>query len=131
MRRNKVNGKVYIGLTSKSAEKRWSAHCKRAKYLCRLNNGNYFQRAIVKYGKESWELEILELCYSLEDAEKAEAKWIKHYKSSDKRFGYNLTDGGSVSHSSLDPRVRQKISRSVSKIVNNPVTKQADEAMAY
>lgn len=124
MHRNKVNGKIYIGLTSKSAEKRWSAHCKKARCLCRQNNGNYFQKAIVKYGKESWELEILELCYSLEGAERAEAKWIKHYRSNDKRFGYNLTEGGSASQSSLDPRVRQKISKSVSKFVNNPNNKK-------
>src|SRR3972149_4668882 len=122
--KSKVNGKVYVGITSKTIKWRWSEHCRKDKYRCGLNSGNYFQRAIVKYGVGNWESNILEICDLLETVEAAEVKWIKHYKSNDKRFGYNLTEGGNVSQSVLDPRVREKISKSVSKIVNDPDYKE-------
>jgi len=124
MQRNNINGKVYVGLTSKSVQERWFTHCKKAKHYCKFGNGNYFQRAIVKYGISNWDTSMLEVCGSLEEAEAAERKWISHYNSNDRKFGYNLTEGGNVSQSSLDPRVRQKISKSVSKIVNDPINKE-------
>jgi group I intron endonuclease len=117
---NKINGKVYVGFTSKSIAKRWSEHCRRARYHCKLNNGNYFQRAIVKYGADNWEAKLLEVCDLLEAADAAETKWIAYYKSNQKEFGYNLTPGGNISQSSIDPRVREKISKSVTKIMADP-----------
>lgn len=116
---NKINNKVYVGLTSTSLKKRWSRHCKKAKYKCKNNNGNYFQRAIVKYGKNSWDFKILETCDSLEEAEVAETKWIAHFNSNQKEFGYNLTIGGNVSKAPLDPRVKAKISKSVTELHKN------------
>lgn len=109
--KNKINNKVYVGLTSKTLKERWSVHRKKAKYQCKNSNGNYFQRAIVKYGKENWILEILENCDSLKNAEIAETKWIAHFKSNQKEFGYNLTEGGNVSQAILDPRIKEKISK--------------------
>jgi len=55
----------------------------------------------------------LEICFSLSEAEYAEIKWISHFKSNQKEFGYNLTSGGNVSQSSTDPRVKEKISKTM------------------
>lgn len=111
-----INGKMYVGLTSKTIKKRWSEHCKKARYHNKLNNANYFQRAIIKYGSDNWNAKLLEECGSLQEAEISESKWILHFKSNQKHFGYNLTSGGNVSQSNLDSRVRAKISTSVSEL---------------
>lgn len=115
--KNKINDKVYVGLTSKSLEERWVNHCKKAKYKCKNKNGNLFQRAIIKYGKESWELEILETVNSLEDAELIEKKWIKYFNSNNIKFGYNLTNGGKCCI--FNKEVKQKISNSIKKLYKN------------
>lgn len=80
-------GKVYVGITSTTIERRWR------------NNGNgyknqYFYRAIKKYGWDNIEHKILYTNLSKEEAEQKEIELIKKYKSNDKRFGYNIDDGG-------------------------------------
>lgn len=80
------NGKVYIGITSKSPEQRWK-------------NGNgysnqLFGRAIAKYGWENIQHEIIESNLNECDAKKLEKQLIKKYKSNEKLFGYNVSDGG-------------------------------------
>lgn len=81
------NGKVYIGITSKSAEKRW-----------RDGKGYKTQKlmwkAIKKYGWNN--IEHLVLYENLEETEakSKEKELIKQYNSNDRKYGYNLTIGG-------------------------------------
>lgn len=110
-----INGKAYIGLTSKTLENRWRSHCKKARAD---NTKNYFHRAIVKYGIDNWESEILDTCQSFAEAEGLEIKWISYFKSNQKEFGYNSTTGGNVSQSNLDDRVKSKISKAISALWN-------------
>ena len=49
---NKINGKVYVGLTSMSPEERW----KNGKGYC---NNSHFKSAIEKYGWDNFEHEII------------------------------------------------------------------------
>jgi len=86
---NKVNGKVYIGQTAQSLDKRILQHIKDA-----LNNrdNSYFHKAIRKYGKESFIWEIIKECNSLEELNRTEIKMIEKYGSFEN--GYNLTSGG-------------------------------------
>lgn len=88
---NKINGKKYIGITSKKPEYRW-------------NNGKgystqiVFARAIEKYGWENFEHTILESnIATLEEANKKEKYYISEYHTwlGDKNcHGYNKTPGG-------------------------------------
>lgn len=89
---NKSNGKVYIGISSKSAEERW-------------RNGEgyysqeYFYNAIKKYGWDGFEHEVLLQNLSEEEARAKEIELIAFYKSNYRRwsnptYGYNATDGG-------------------------------------
>lgn len=50
---NIINGKVYIGKTKQSIEKRKRSHLS-------INHKNYFQLALKKYGKENFLWEIIE-----------------------------------------------------------------------
>jgi group I intron endonuclease len=87
--RNKLNGKVYIGLTSKTIEERYKTHLKhaRAKVNRRLPD------AINKYGEDNFEIFELEKVL-LSEIEEKEIFYIKKYRSIEKEFGYNMTLGG-------------------------------------
>ena len=80
---NCVNGKIYIGLTTRTLELRWKEHCR--------HNNQVIDKAIQKYGKDNFSLEILEEC-SDELLDEREKYWIKDYDSFKK--GYNITAGG-------------------------------------
>ena len=85
---NKINGKLYIGLTkSKNPNRRWE-------------NGNgyrnniLFNRAIQKYGWDSFEHIVLFENISKEIASIAEQELIKKYKTNNSKYGYNICSGG-------------------------------------
>lgn len=85
---NKINGKVYIGKTRQSLIKRQRNHLK-------FNHLNYFQLALKKYGSENFFWEILEQnILSENELNQKECYYIKVFKSNDKKYGYNLTEGG-------------------------------------
>ena len=84
---NKINNKVYIGITSMAPPKRW-------------NNGHgyyhntHFDAAIKKYGWENFEHIILFGNLSKKEAEEKEIALIQQYKSLDANYGYNIAKGG-------------------------------------
>lgn len=81
---NKVNGKMYVGQTTRTLEKRFNEHSKDHFAI-----GN----AIRKYGAENFRCEVLKLC-----ASKAEMDaWEKFFIAAiccKIPFGYNVSDGG-------------------------------------
>lgn len=88
--RNLVNGKVYVGQTDRTLRKRWTNHCSDAKNV----PSTFLHRAINKYKRESFSIELLETV-DIGLLDEAEIKWIAHYESfTDRTKGYNLTAGG-------------------------------------
>jgi group I intron endonuclease len=83
---NKVNGKVYIGITSKSPERRWSNGIG-------YKANKHFWNAIQKYGWDGFSHEILFCGLSEEEAREKEIDLIDFYGSCGEN-GYNLTIGG-------------------------------------
>ena len=88
MHKNKINGKVYIGITGQKPNVRW-------------NNGTgyrgtYFANAINKYGWENFEHIILFSNLTKDEACQKEIELIKEHSSTDCRFGYNLAIGGEI-----------------------------------
>tara|TARA_R110000868_G_C10653520_1_gene745186 strand:+ start:89 stop:766 length:678 start_codon:yes stop_codon:yes gene_type:complete len=76
---NLINGKKYIGMDTKN----------NPKYL---GSGNLIIKAIKKYGRENFKKEILEVCFTIDELEKKETYWIKHFDAlNDEKF-YNLAD---------------------------------------
>ena len=86
---NRLNGKVYIGQTTSTVEKRWEQHKKRAKND--LNRNEHFILAIRKWGPENFLLETVEECPD-EKLSEREQYWIDYYDSY--ATGYNSTRGG-------------------------------------
>lgn len=86
---NKVNNKIYIGLTTKPLNIRYSEHCSKAK-----STNYYLHNAIKKYGKENFVIENIEVCDDSNHMKIQEQYWIQKYRSYDRNIGYNLTLGG-------------------------------------
>lgn len=102
---NKVNGKIYVGLTSQGRE-RFNKH----KSL--LNNGNHFnphlQSAWDKYGADAFEFNVLEYC-SKDKLNENEDWWIEFFGSTNPDIGYNLRSGGGANFTVLES-TRKKLS---------------------
>lgn len=81
-------GKVYIGRTSASnPEYRWTNGMK-------YQQQPWFFRGIVKYGWINFKHEILASGLEYKEACETELKYIKEYKSNDRRYGYNVSPYG-------------------------------------
>ena len=88
---NKVNNKVYIGLTTQHPKKRYSNHLN--ELINNRYNNKYLQNTFNKYEKKSFKFQVLNYANSREAA-KLELDYTKKYNSLDKDFGYNLIEGG-------------------------------------
>jgi group I intron endonuclease len=101
------NGKVYIGLTSKTLEQRKKDHINMSKKRLK----SYFYNALKKYNEQLvWEELIF--CNSREIASELEKFFIKQYQSYDPNKGYNGTFGGD-NKVILTEEVKQKISNTL------------------
>lgn len=86
---NQINGKVYIGQTSKTIKERFEGHKKKA-----LEHPNrYLYDAMNHYGFDSFTIEQIEECPD-ECLDEKEIFWIAQYDSTNPNIGYNLTIGG-------------------------------------
>lgn len=83
-----INGKVYIGITSRKPEKRWGYQG------YNYRNNNHFCNAIKKYGWCNFSHDILCDGLSLEEAKQKEIELIAFFKSNSREFGYNISSGG-------------------------------------
>jgi len=98
---NKINGKKYVGITRRDPEKRW------------LNGRGYigcnaFYAAIKKYGWLGFYHDILSTGLTKSDAENMEKQLIKIFKTTQRKYGYNIMFGGSVASSgSWTPEMRK------------------------
>lgn len=90
---NKVNGKQYVGQTVFSLKHRLDTHYRNAKD--NKNKKYPFQSALLKYGKENFEIKLLEEC-TIEEINDREIYWID--KLDTYYHGYNATLGGDESH---------------------------------
>ena len=84
---NKINGKIYIGKTEFSIEKRFHEHCR--DYLKRNTEHRPLYAAMRKYGVENFSIELIE---ETDLPNEREVYWIEHKQSF--KNGYNATIGG-------------------------------------
>lgn len=104
---NIINKKIYIGQTIHTLKYRRSQHIAKRKIL---DVTNYFHNSIRKYGINNFEWSIIDTATSMDELNLKEIQWIKHYKSSQRKFGYNATFGGKNAIPNDD--TRKKISKS-------------------
>jgi len=103
---NKINNKSYVGQTICAFNVRKLQHINDSA----ANRDNiYFHNAIRKYGPTNFEWEILKRCYSREELDAEEKRFIIKYKTLEN--GYNLTTGGAgMSNYSVTEEHRRNLS---------------------
>lgn len=104
---NLVNGKRYVGQTTKTIEERWKEHLKNAKK--RMQNRLY--QAIRKYGQDAFTAEGLTECDNPEKSNELEKMWIILLNTYNYKSGYNMTVGGDGHPCPCTEDVRRKISK--------------------
>ena len=109
---NKVNGKNYIGQTTRDVGQRFHEHMTQNSG-CRL-----LRRAIKKYGKDVFKLEILYRDVPDRILDTIESEEIKRWNTLAPN-GYNLESGGNQNKTS-SPETRQKMSEAVKKLWEDP-----------
>lgn len=84
-----VTGKCYVGITCRSAFRRWRQH------VCSAKRGKIspLYKALRKHGEFEFTIETLEECLDRASLNAAEQKWIVEHRAL-VPLGYNLTNGG-------------------------------------
>lgn len=82
---NTINGKIYIGQTTRTLKQRMAEH--------KSSTDTAIGHAINKYGLEKFHTEVVEECETLKELNEREVFWIAHYNCI-APHGYNLTTGG-------------------------------------
>lgn len=102
---NTVNGKIYIGKTTKSLTERKKSHFKRF----RAGEKTHLYNAFKKYGKDVFLWKELSSCSDIQTLNDLEIFFIKKYDSF--KNGYNMTLGGdggdTISMKSLEEKKNQ------------------------
>jgi group I intron endonuclease len=75
---NCINGKVYIGKSEKLFNKNY------------YGSGILLEKAIKKYGKSNFKIEVLEELFTIDELNEREKYWIEYYSGN----SYNLAEGG-------------------------------------
>jgi group I intron endonuclease len=91
--KNKINGKQYVGQTTTSLKERWYHHCYRCNHTAPRDGVSLLHNALRKYGKDAFDISVLQECENIEELNAAEDEWIRNLKTKSPN-GYNLRDGG-------------------------------------
>ena len=118
-----ISEKVYIGQTSRSLSVRIREH------VTGKNKQSRLYEAILKYGLDSFEWEVVHVCSSLEEANQIEVELIEYYNSFNK--GYNSHKGGRAG-GALSPEGmrRRQASRQLNGGYTSVSQKQSEDNVA-
>ena len=105
--KNKINAKVYVGITKDTLDRRWTEHTSKA----RCGKQRYaLYNAMRLYGVENFSIEVLAEYSNWEDLCSAEIAKIAELDSV--KSGYNMTKGGEGQLGRVcSEQVKQKLSR--------------------
>lgn len=94
---NTVNGKKYIGQTTMSLRRRWSAHC--GALGCKAMRG-----AIEKYGRDAFDVRQIDTANSADELDQKEVLYINTFRTTVQGVGYNIRPGGNSSKPSEESK---------------------------
>jgi group I intron endonuclease len=99
---NKINGKIYIGQTTKTIKQRWYEHLytnPTRKYI--------LHKSMDKHGRDNFEIEELAVAFNAEELDRLEVQFINELNTLDPN-GYNLELGGNK-YKKLSQSIKDKI----------------------
>lgn len=120
--RNTVNGKRYVGSSSRSVTGRLQDHrrCLRAG----THNNRHLQNAWNKYGEDAFAFEVLLRCKP-ENCVRWEQWCINYHKSADRHHGYNIApQAGSTLGYKMPPDVLAVVTANNRRTKADPVVRQ-------
>jgi len=103
---NRINGKQYVGQTTKTIEERWLSHVYNAKKGLRY----LIHKAIRKYGPDNFIVSELAQASSTESLNELEASHIKSYNTIVPN-GYNLDSGGKNCLKHTDTKIKISLAK--------------------
>ena len=117
---NKINGKVYIGRTTRGLDVRWNSH--KSGINAEKNKRLRLYQAFKEYGIENFSIEQLEKADSFDALKKRESYYIQSKQSYLPEFGYNMSidtdDGLELLDSASKLKRGKSISSALSKLGN-------------
>jgi len=106
--KNKINGKKYIGQTTRPLYKRIY------EYKAAFNHSKFYNEYLLssfkKYGWDNFEFSVIDTATNIIELNEKEIKYIRDYNSNNKEFGYNIEIGGR--NSIPDMETLEKMSKS-------------------
>lgn len=100
---NKINGKIYVGLTTTTLKKRMHSYKSESKSDRVPKQSVVF--AFKKYGFENFTFEEIDYASTKEELKKKEINYISQLKSSDPSIGYNISLGGNLISDSISKKM--------------------------
>lgn len=82
---NLLNNKIYIGITKRKVRERFNEHCRKS-FIKSLLTQN-----ILKYGRDNFKVEVIEICEDLDTLYKKETEYIRSLNAMVPN-GYNKCD---------------------------------------
>jgi len=98
--KNLINNKAYIGQSIR-VKYRLSEHIQNVKNKknCILYN------AINKYGLKNFEFNIIDFANNIDSLNEKEIQYIQQYNSNNRKFGYNIEEGGRNAKASIETKL--------------------------
>jgi group I intron endonuclease len=130
---NKVNNKIYIGLTN-NFQKRKQGHLSDCFNEKSKRYNHLIYRAIRKYGLENFQWDILKTYPDRKSMELGEKYYIAYYESNNKNNGYNCTIGGDGGPIRLGMKTSEETKKKISlsckgKVISEEQKKQISETL--
>lgn len=122
MHTNTINGKKYVGITSKEPNRRWKGNGSG------YRNNEHFWNAIQKYGWDNFEHYVIYQELSLDEASSIEKELITKYNTNNPNFGYNLTSGGEYGQELSDESRRKMSDKAKNRVITEEWRQHLSEA---
>lgn len=117
---NKINHKVYVGITQRDPKLRWlSGHG--------YSHNGHFNSAIKKYKWENFEHIIFAEGCTKEEACRIEQLLIKLYNTNDRKYGYNMSAGGEFGGLGVKRSAESRMRMSIAAKLRSPVSRDTIE----
>jgi len=113
--RNKINGKRYIGQTTR--KNGFRCHWKLNTLLKNYEGSIHLYNSIKKYGIENFERKIIDRALSKEELNEKEEYHIQKYNTLNFNYGYNLRHGGTSGK--ITDEIKKKMSEGVKRFFLN------------